>query len=80
MCFDFIPYCLSKVAHKVMIRYSFEVFASIKISVNKNISVIRFYKYIRNIGKISMDTFTKISEKRKLYKIHINTSKFLKNK
>ena len=33
----------------------------IKISVNTDISVIRFYGNIGNIGKISVDIFTKIS-------------------
>ena len=33
----------------------------IKISVNTDISVIIFYGNIGNIGKISMDNFTKIS-------------------
>ena len=30
----------------------------IRISINTNISVIRFYKYIININKISIDIFT----------------------
>ena len=33
----------------------------IKISVNTDISVIEFYGNIENIGKISVDIFTKIS-------------------
>ena len=36
----------------------------IKISVNTDISIIRFYENIeniKNIGKISVDIFTKIS-------------------
>ena len=33
----------------------------IKISVNTDISVIRFYGNIEYIGKISVDIFTKIS-------------------
>ena len=33
----------------------------IKISVNTDISVIEFYGNIGNIGKISVDIFTKIS-------------------
>ena len=33
----------------------------IKISVNTDISVIGFYGNIENIGKISVDIFTKIS-------------------
>ena len=33
----------------------------IKISVNTNISVNEFYENIGNIGKISVDIFTKIS-------------------
>ena len=32
----------------------------IKISVNTDISVIRFYENIGNIGKISVDIFIKI--------------------
>ena len=36
--------------------------------------VTGFYGYIENIGKISVDIFTKISGKRKLYKIYKNTS------
>ena len=35
--------------------------ARIKISVNTDISVIGFYGNIGNIGKISVDIFTKIS-------------------
>ena len=35
----------------------------IKISINKNILVIEFYEYIRNINKISVDIFTKIWER-----------------
>ena len=33
----------------------------IKISVNTDISVIGFYENIKNIGKILVDIFTKIS-------------------
>ena len=33
----------------------------IKISVNTKISIIGFYENIKNIDKISMDIFTKIS-------------------
>ena len=55
----------------------------IKISVNIDISVIRFYGYIEIsmdiFTKISMDIFTKISKNRKLYKIHENTLKIFKN-
>ena len=40
-----------------------------KILVITNISVLGFYGYIENIGKISMDILTKISVKRKLTKI-----------
>ena len=35
--------------------------SSIKISVNMDISVIRFYENIKNISKILVDIFTKIS-------------------
>ena len=41
----------------------------IKISVITDISILGFYRYIGNIGKISMDILTKISIKRKLTKI-----------
>ena len=34
-----------------------------------DISVLEFYGYIKNIGKISMDILTKISVKKKLTKI-----------
>ena len=33
----------------------------IKISINTDISIIRFYENIENIGKISMNIFIKIS-------------------
>ena len=36
-------------------------YSRIKISVNMDISVIGFYGNIGNIGKISIDIFTKIS-------------------
>ena len=41
-----------------------------KISVNTDISIIRFYeniKNIENIGKISVDIFTKISIRLKIF-------------
>ena len=47
-----------------MIHRILELYARIKISVNTDISVIRFYGNIGNIGnisKISVDIFTKIS-------------------
>ena len=37
------------------------LYTMIKISINTNISVIGFYGNIENIGKISVDIFTKIS-------------------
>ena len=37
------------------------LYPRIKISVNTDISVIEFYGNIENIGKISVDIFTKIS-------------------
>ena len=40
-----------------------------KILVITDISVLGFYGYIGNIGKISMDILTKISVKRELTKI-----------
>ena len=40
----------------------------IKISVNTDISVLEFYGYIGNIGKILVNIFTKISVKQKLTK------------
>ena len=46
-----------------------------KISENTDISVIRFYGYIGNIGKISMDILTKISVDI-LTKISINNKLF----
>ena len=39
-----------------------------KISVIMNILVLRFYGYIRNIEKISVDIFWQISVERKLFK------------
>ena len=45
----------------------------IKISVNTDILVLGFYEYIENIGEISVDILTKISMRRKLFKIHKNT-------
>ena len=47
----------------------------IKISVNTDISVLGFYEYIGNIGEISVDILTKISMRRKLFKIHKNAWK-----
>ena len=41
--------------------------AMIKISVNTDISVIEFYGIIENIGKISVDIFTKISVRLKFF-------------
>ena len=38
-----------------------------KISVNTDISVIGFYENIGNIGKISVDIFTKISVQLKFF-------------
>ena len=37
-----------------------------QISVITDVSVLRFYRYIENIGEISIDILTKISVKRKL--------------
>ena len=48
----------------------------IKLSVITDISVLGFYGYIRNIGKISMDILKKISLKRKLTKILLNSWKY----
>ena len=42
-------------------RKAVQVYPRIKISVNTDISVIGFYGNIGNIGKISVDIFTKIS-------------------
>ena len=44
--------------------------------VNMNISVVEFYGYIE---KISMDIFTQISVRQKLFKINENTWKTPKN-
>ena len=41
--------------------FSIMLYSRIKISVNTDISVIGFYRNIGNIGKISVDIFTKIS-------------------
>ena len=35
------------------------LYTRFKISLNTNISVLEFYKYIRNIGEISMDILKK---------------------
>ena len=43
------------------------MFSRIKILVNRDISIIRFYGYIGNIGKISADIFTQILVRLKLY-------------
>ena len=43
------------------------IVARIKISVNTDISVIGFYGNIGNIGKISVDIFTKISVQLKFF-------------
>ena len=50
-------------------KYSYLWF---EISINTDVSVLRFYRYIGNIGKISMDILTKISMEWKLLKIHEN--------
>ena len=54
---------LHDVFHVSMLRKyrSDESHTRIKISVNTDISVIGFYGNIGNIGKISVDIFTKIS-------------------
>ena len=44
----------------------------IEISVNTDISVLRFYGYIGNIGEISVDIFHQISVRQKLSKIDGN--------
>ena len=46
--------------------------ARFEISINTNISVFRFYGYIGNIREISVDILTKLSIRRKLFKIHGN--------
>ena len=46
-----------------------------KISVIMNMSILRFYGYIENIGEISVDIFSQISIERKLFKIHRNAWK-----
>ena len=56
----------------------FETFYSkpmMKILVITNISVLRFYGYIRNIEKISVDIFSQILVERKLFKIYRNAWK-----
>ena len=45
-----------------------------------DISVLRFYEYIRNIGEISMDILIKIIYGQKLFKIHGNALKNTKKK
>ena len=50
-----------------------------EISVNIDISVLGFYKYIINIGKILVDIFTQILVRWKLFKIDGNVWKSLKN-
>ena len=49
-----------------------------EILVNTDISILGFYEYIGNIGKISVDILTKILVKQKLFKIHENVWKTLK--
>ena len=46
-----------------------------KISVIMNMSILRFYGYIENIGEISVDIFSQISMEQKLFKIHRNAWK-----
>ena len=50
----------------------------IEISVFMDISVLRFYGYIGNIGEISVDIFSQISIESKLFKINRNTWKNFK--
>ena len=49
------------VADPVLHNIKESLASRIKISVNTDISVIGFYENIGNIGKISVDIFTKIS-------------------
>ena len=44
----------------------------IEISVNMDILALGFYGYIGNIGEISVDIFTQISVRQKLFKIDVN--------
>ena len=44
----------------------------LEISINMDISILGFYRYIKNISKISMDVLIKMSIKQKLFKIHGN--------
>ena len=50
-----------------------------EISVNTKISVLGFYRYIRNTREISVNIFTQISVRRKLFKIDGNVWKTPKN-
>ena len=85
-----IYYIITKVfSYKKKIKVSFHdtliiiLYARIKILVNTDISILEFYGYIRSIGIISVDIFTKISVKQKLtkkyFEIHVNTLKMCKN-
>ena len=44
----------------------------IEISVNIDVSILGFYRYIGNIGEISVDIFTQILVRQKLSKIDEN--------
>ena len=49
----------------------------LEISINMDISILGFYRYIKNISKISMGVLIKMSIKQKLFKIHGNVWKKL---
>ena len=60
------------VAAKICKEGSTQSQPRIEISVNTDISVLEFYGYIGNIGKISVDIFHQISVRQKLSKIDGN--------
>ena len=53
-----------------MINSLIYLLSRFEISINTDILVLRFYGYIKNISKISMNILTKISMEQKLLKNH----------
>ena len=53
-----------------MINSLIYLFSRFEISINTDISILRFYGYIKNINKIIMNILKKILMEQKLLKIH----------
>ena len=53
-----------------MINSLIYLLSRFEMSINTDISILRFYEYIENISKIMMDILKKILMEQKLLKIH----------